>query len=63
MALFMPIGSGLSFMLVELKVKESVIFYVAAVLTLINMVVLFFFDEKEYKREGSPLLDGGQVLK
>ena len=45
MAAFMPIGSLLCFMLVEMDVKESLIFYVAAALTAINMVILYFFND------------------
>ena len=42
-------------MFVELKVNSQVIFYVAAGLTLINLVLLFFFDDSEFKKEGSKI--------
>ena len=45
MFLIIPVSSMISFMLVELKVSSETIFYVAAAVTSINMVFLYFFDD------------------
>ena len=40
-----PIASLITYLLIYAGVKYAVIFYIGGVLTLINMIILYYFDD------------------
>jgi len=47
----MPVAAMSSFAMVQSNVNYANVFHIAAVLTLLNIILLYFFDETEIRKD------------
>ena len=53
MFLAIAISSLSSFGIVQLNVEYEIVFYIGAALTFVNLILLYFFDDTEIKKQKS----------